>query len=82
MKPLRAIALTRHDLARSLRKKWMGKQDFGKDRERVFMNEFLLLALIIVYVAISYRRSSTEAQGNQQNRHNEQASHSRGSDDQ
>jgi hypothetical protein len=46
------------------------------------MNEFLLLALIIVYVAISYRRPSTEAHGDQQNRHNTQASYSRGSDDQ
>jgi len=46
------------------------------------MNEFLLLALIIVYVAISYRRPSTEAHGDQQNRHNKQASYSRGSDDQ
>jgi len=46
------------------------------------MNEFLLLALIIVYVAISYRRPSTQAQADRPNRHNEQASYSRGSDDQ
>ena len=46
------------------------------------MNEFLLLALIIVYVAISYRRPSTEAHGDRQNRRNEQASYkARGNDD-
>jgi hypothetical protein len=46
------------------------------------MNEFLLLALIIVYVAITYRPHSTEAQGDPQNRHNEKASYkSRGADD-
>jgi hypothetical protein len=46
------------------------------------MNEFLLLALIIVYVVISYRRPSTEARGGRRNRHNEQASYkARGNDD-
>ena len=50
--------------------------------ERTVMNEFLLLALIIVYVVISYRRPSTEAHGDRQNRHNEQASYkARGNDD-
>jgi hypothetical protein len=46
------------------------------------MNEFLLLALIIVYVAISHRPPSTEAQGDQQNHHNEKPSYEpRGADD-
>lgn len=46
------------------------------------MNEFLLLALIIVYVAICYRPTSTQVQGDQQNRHNEKASYKpRGKDD-
>ena len=46
------------------------------------MNEFLLLTVVIVYVAISYRPTSTEAQGDQQGRHNEKASYkSRGTDD-
>jgi len=50
--------------------------------ERIVMNEFLLLALIIVYVVISYRRPSTEARGGRRNRHNEQASYkARGNDD-
>jgi hypothetical protein len=50
--------------------------------ERTVMNEFLLLALIIVYVVISYRRPSTEARGGRRNRHNEQASYkARGNDD-
>ena len=50
--------------------------------ERTVVNEFLLLALIIVYVVISYRRPSTEAHGDRQNRRNEQASYkARGNDD-
>jgi len=60
----------------------MARNDVLEKLERVFMNEFLLLALIIVYVAISYRRPSTQAQADRPNRHNEQASYSRGSDDQ
>jgi len=43
--------------------------------ERIVVNEFLLLALIIVYVAISYRPTSTQVQGEQKNRHNEKASY-------
>ena len=38
------------------------------------MNEFLLLTVVIVYVAISYRPPSTEAQGNQQNHYDERSS--------
>jgi heme/copper-type cytochrome/quinol oxidase subunit 2 len=46
------------------------------------MNEFLLLALVIVYMAISYRSTSREAQGDKQNHHNKQASYeARGVDD-
>jgi hypothetical protein len=41
------------------------------------MNEFLLLAVVIVYVAISYRPTSTEAQSDsdQQGHHNKRASY-------
>ena len=39
------------------------------------MNEFLLLTVVIVYVAISYRPPSTEAQGDQQSRYDERSSH-------
>jgi len=50
--------------------------------ERIFMNEFLLLALVIVYMVISYRPTSTEARSDQQNRHSDKASFkSRGADD-
>ena len=38
------------------------------------MNEFLLLALIVVYVVISYRPPSTEAQGDQQSHYDERSS--------
>jgi hypothetical protein len=46
------------------------------------MNEFLLLALVIVYMVISYRPTSTEAPSDQQSRYNDMASFkSRGADD-
>jgi hypothetical protein len=46
------------------------------------MNEFLLLTVVIVYVAISYRPTSTEAHRDQQGHHNEWASYkSRGTRD-
>ena len=46
------------------------------------MNEFLLLALVIVYMVITYRPTSTEARSDHQNRHNDTASFkSRGADD-
>jgi hypothetical protein len=38
------------------------------------MNEFLLLTVVIVYVVISYRPTSTEARSDQQSRHKEKAS--------
>jgi len=39
------------------------------------MNEFLLLSVVIVYVAISYRPTSTEAHSDQQSHHNEWTSY-------
>ena len=46
------------------------------------MKEFVLLALVIVYMVISYRPTSTEARSDQQNRHSDKASFkSRGADD-
>ena len=46
------------------------------------MNEFLLLALVIVYMVISYRPASTAARTDQQTHHNEKTYHgSRGTDD-
>jgi hypothetical protein len=39
------------------------------------MNEFLLLALVIVYLAISYRPPSTEAQGDQQSHYDDRSSY-------
>ena len=60
----------------------MSKTEREKGTERIFMNEFLLLALVIVYMAISYRSTSREAQGDKQNHHNKQASYeARGVDD-
>jgi hypothetical protein len=50
------------------------KQDLGKRIERFFMNEFLLLTVVIVYVAISYRPPSTEARGDQQSHYDERSS--------
>jgi hypothetical protein len=38
------------------------------------MNEFLLLTVVIVYVAISYRPPSTEARSDQQSHYNERSS--------
>jgi hypothetical protein len=49
------------------------KQDLGKRIERFFMNEFLLLTVVIVYVAISYRRPSTETQRDQQSHYDERS---------
>ena len=71
------------DLARRLRLiKDSPRNKIWEKLERIVMNEFLLLALIIVYVVISYRPTSTEAQGDRQNRHNEKASYKpRGNDD-
>jgi hypothetical protein len=46
------------------------------------MNEFLLLTVVIVYVAISYRPTSTEAHSDQEGYHNARASYkSRGTRD-
>jgi hypothetical protein len=39
------------------------------------MNEFLLLALVIVYMAITYRPTSTEARNNQQGHHKPRGTH-------
>jgi hypothetical protein len=39
------------------------------------MNEFLLLVIVIIYLAISHRPTSTEARDDQQNRHNERSSY-------
>ena len=50
------------------------KQGLGKRIKEFFMNEFLLLTVVIVYVAISYRPPSTEAQGDQQSRYDERSS--------
>lgn len=38
------------------------------------MNEFLLLVIVIIYLAISYRPASTEARDDQQSHHNERSS--------
>ena len=60
----------------------MLETSFLESVETVVMNEFLLLALIIVYVVICYRPTSTQAQGDQRNRHNKKASYKpRGNDD-
>ena len=47
----------------------------GKNKERCFMNEFLLLVIVIIYLAISYRPASTEARDDQQSHHNERSSY-------
>ena len=52
----------------------MAEIRLGKE-DRIFMNEFLLLSVVIVYVAISYRPTSTEAHSDQQGHHNERASY-------
>ena len=39
------------------------------------MNEFLLLALVIIYMAITYRPTSTEAHSDQQGHPNERGSY-------
>ncbi len=39
------------------------------------MNEFLLLVIVIIYLAISYRPTSTEARDDQQNHRNERSSY-------
>jgi hypothetical protein len=51
--------------------------DFGEEErlERIFMNEFLLFALVIVYMVISYRPTSTAARNGQQSQLNRTASH-------
>ena len=53
----------------------MPKIRLGKEDRKFFMNEFLLLTVVIVYVAISYRPTSTEAHSDQQGHHNERASY-------
>ena len=52
----------------------MAEIRLGKE-DRIFMNEFLLLSVVIVYVAISYRPTSTEAHSDQQSHHNEWTSY-------
>jgi len=76
-------ALIAHRLAHSLRTiRNSARNQILESVETIVMNEFLLLALIIVYVVICYRPTSTQAQGDQQNRHNEKASYkARGNDD-
>jgi hypothetical protein len=39
------------------------------------MNEFLLLVIVIIYLAISYRTASTEARDDQQSPRNERSSY-------
>jgi hypothetical protein len=39
------------------------------------MNEFLLLVIVIIYLAISYRPTSTEARDDQQSHHKERSSY-------
>jgi hypothetical protein len=53
----------------------MPKIRLGKRLEKIFMNEFLLLTVVIVYVAISYRSTSTEAHSDQQDHHKERGSY-------
>jgi hypothetical protein len=38
----------------------------GNSIERIFMNEFLLLALVVVYMVISYRPASSAARNDHQ----------------
>jgi hypothetical protein len=46
-----------------------------KNAKRSFMNEFLLLVIVIIYLAISYRTASTEARDDQQSPRNERSSY-------
>ncbi len=39
------------------------------------MNEFLLLVIVIIYLAISYRSASTEARDDQKSHHNERSTY-------